>query len=64
MIFFSEHQLRYVIDQYMEHYNRERNHQGIGNHLIDPDEKDDTVGDLQSHRRLGGMLTYYYRKAA
>lgn len=64
MIFFSEQQLRYVIDQYVEHYNRERNHQGIGNRLIDPKGKNDAMGDLQSHKRLGGMLTYYYRKAA
>lgn len=31
MIFFSEKQLRYVVDQYIEHYNVERPHQGIGN---------------------------------
>jgi len=64
MIFFSERQLRYVVGEYVAHYNRERNHQGIGNSLIDPDKNIDTVGDLQSHKRLGGMPTYYHRKAA
>lgn len=64
MIFFSERQLRYVINQYVEHYNQERNHQGIGNRLIDHNPRSDTFGDLQSRKRLGGMLAYYYRKVA
>ncbi len=64
MIFFSERQLRYVINQYVTHYNQERNHQGIGNRLIDPDGSIQAMGEMQRHRRLGGILTYYYRKAA
>ena len=64
MIFFSERQLRYTIDQYMEHYNQERNHQGIDNQLIDPEESTlGSVGKIHCHKRLGGMLRYYYRKA-
>ena len=35
-IFMSEKQLRYVINEYVEHYNRERPHQGIGNIPITP----------------------------
>jgi hypothetical protein len=43
----------------------ERNHQGLGNTLIDPGEE---VGRRECEvlclERLGGMLRYYYRKAA
>ena len=34
MILFGEGHLRRVIDQYVEHYHGERNHQGIDNELI------------------------------
>ncbi len=52
-----------AINQYLKHYNAERNHQGIGNQLIGPEilSRD---GDITSKKRLGGMLTYYYRQAA
>ena len=43
----------------------ERNHQGLGNALI---EADDGVvgclGEIDCRERLGGMLRYYYRAAA
>jgi transposase InsO family protein len=35
-IFFGEDSLRRAIHQYVEHYHRERNHQGIGNELLIP----------------------------
>ena len=44
---------------------KDRNHQGLGNRLIHPDE---TVGRsnglVRCRKRLGGMLRYYYRDAA
>ena len=47
------------------HYHRERNHQGLGNHLIDGGEEVRCVkGDVRCRERLGGMLRYYYRDAA
>ena len=59
----GEKHLELAINQYLKHYNTERNHQGIGNHLIRPEilSRD---GDISSKKRLGGMLTYYYRQAA
>ena len=33
----GERHLRRVVSEYVEHYHRERNHQGIGNRLIDRD---------------------------
>ena len=39
MIFFSQKQLRHAVNQYVEHYNTERPHQGIGNVPITPAEE-------------------------
>lgn len=65
MIFFGENSLRRALKEFTEHYHSERNHQGIGNELIESvDEVGRTGGDIQCNERLGGMLKYYYREAA
>ena len=63
VIFFSEKQLIYTIQQFTDHYNTERPHQGIGNNVIQGDFSL-TTGDIKVKKRLGGMLKSYYRKAA
>jgi transposase InsO family protein len=63
-IFFSEHALRTAIREYVAHYHSERNHQGLGNHLINPLASASPTGIIQRTRRLGGTLSYYYREAA
>ena len=63
MILFGENHLRRVIDQYVEHYHRERNHQGLGNRLIDPTETARN-GPVRCRKRVGGLLKYYYREVA
>jgi hypothetical protein len=54
-----------VIQQYLAHYHHERNHQGLDNHLIAPEA---VVGGPTEHvvrqKRLGGLLSYYYREVA
>ena len=65
MILFGEGSLRKAIREFVEHYHRERNHQGLGNRLIvqeEPHGRSD--GAIQRRQRLGGMLNYYYRQAA
>jgi putative transposase len=65
MIFFCEGSLRKGIDEFVLHYHGERNHQGLGNRLIVPDECQAGHGGAVLRReRLGGMLNYYYRAAA
>ena len=65
MIFFGEPSLRRTIDSYLIHYHRERNHKGLDNQLIDPEEGvGQTAGQIRCRERLGGMLKYYYRQAA
>lgn len=65
MIFFGEGSMRRALAEFTEHYHTERNHQGIGNELIEPD---DCVGNIEGNvvrrERLGGLLSYYYRDAA
>jgi len=65
MIFFGEHPLRRGIDTYLDHYHRERNHQGLGNGLIDPEAGvGESAGEVKCRERLGGLLQYYHREAA
>jgi putative transposase len=65
MILFGEGSLRKAIHEFVEHYHRERNHQGLGNRLIIADERGTgSCGPIGCHQRLGGMRNYYYRQAA
>ncbi len=64
-ILFGETSLRRALKQFSEHYHHERNHQGLDNRIIDAgDEVGRENGEIQDRERLGGMLRYYYRKAA
>ena len=65
MIFFGERSLRKAINEFVEFYHHERNHQGLGNRLIDPrEEVGASEGSIACRERLGGLLRYYHRKAA
>lgn len=65
MIFFGEDSLRNGIHHFVLHYHGERNHQGIGNRLIIPDDYHvGARGTVRRNERLGGMLNYYYRQAS
>lgn len=65
LILFGEGSLRNAVCEYLEHYHGERNHQGLGNQLLEPAANVGRVaGKLQQRERLGGMLRYYYRDAA
>jgi transposase InsO family protein len=65
MIFFGEVSLKTAVVGFLAHYHAERNHQGLDNRLIEPGEEvGSTAGEVACRERLGGMLRYYYRKAA
>src|SRR5436190_2910816 len=65
MIFFGEDSLRNAIREFIAHYHFERNHQGLDNRLIlSSNAPPAKTGTVQTRRRLGGMLNYYYREAA
>jgi transposase InsO family protein len=64
LILFGESPLRTAVQSFVVHYHLERNHQGLGNRLIQPDAEHLTnTGAVQRRERLGGMLNYYYRAA-
>ena len=64
-VLFGESSLRKAVQEFMAHYHRERNHQGLENRLITPDPRVPTKsGTVTCRERLGGMLNYYYRQAA
>ena len=65
MIFFGERSLQIAVAEFLGHFHAERNHQGLDNRLIEPGEEvGRTTGEVVCRERLGGMLRYYYRKAA
>ena len=63
MILVGEASLRRAVAEFIEHYHRERNHQGLRNQLIEPLPAvriDDNR--ILTRERLGGLLKYYYRR--
>ncbi len=57
--------LRVAIREFINHYHEERNHQRLGNELIE----ESTVpanygGEVHCNERLGGLLRYYHRESA
>ena len=65
MVMLSERALYYAIQQYLTHYHRERNHQGLDNQLItQKEEVGCQPGPVVRRERLGGLLSYYHREAA
>src|SRR6266704_2408076 len=66
MILFGEDSLMHTLQEYVEHYHHERNHQGKGNVLLfpTPSPEGESDGPPQCRERLGGLLKYYERKAA
>jgi hypothetical protein len=63
LILFGESSLRHALREYLVH--SERNHQGVGNRLLEPlATVSSTDEPIQCRERLGGMLNFYYREAA
>src|SRR5262249_19350028 len=55
VILFGEPSLRRALSEYVDHYHRERNHQGKGNVLLFPRNRDlDRERRVQCPERLGG----------
>ena len=56
----SVEQLRYVVSEYLEYYNHERPHSGLGGAMIKPWPQDED-GEVVMSTRLGGFLKSYRR---
>lgn len=59
----GERHLRRAIEEYIDHYHLDRNHQGLGNRLIDGATSEVPATEVVCHERLGGLL-HSYRRAA
>jgi putative transposase len=60
----GEWHLRQLVREFVAHYHLERNHQGLGNALIDRAPAPPAAGPVRRRQRAGGVLNYYYRSAA
>jgi hypothetical protein len=63
LIFPRQDSLNRAIAEFAAHYHDERSHQGIGNRLISGAEPQ-PEGRVEVRERLGGVLSYYHRRAA
>ncbi len=65
LVFFGIRSLNRALSSYIVHFNSERPHQGIGNTFIDPDDSLlANTGEVVRRQRLGGLLSFYHRRAA
>lgn len=65
LIIVGERHLRYAINEYMQHYHLERNHQGLENRLIlNARQERPRSDDYVCRERLGGLLKYYHHRNA
>ena len=63
LILFGERRRIRALDEFVAHYHRERNHQGLGNELITPATAAARGTRVRCRDRLGGLLRYYHRAA-
>jgi putative transposase len=67
-VIFGERHLRYLVNQFVDHYLIERYYQGIGSRIIQPKtspSNDNAMRDpIECRSRLGGLLNFYHRQAA
>ena len=64
LVLFGQTATRKAVNQYLEHYHAERCHQGLGNDLIVPmAHSPDVNAELETTKRLGGLLRSYRRAA-
>jgi Integrase core domain/Calcineurin-like phosphoesterase len=60
----GERHLRRAVAEFVDHYHRERNHQGLDNRLIAGSTRlASSAGRVRRHSRLGGLLNFYQRAA-
>ena len=63
MIPIGERHFRRAVTEYVEHYHRERNHQGLDNRLITGPPVIEMTSRVRRRPRLGGLLNFYERAA-
>ncbi len=61
MLIFGERHLEYLTNEFVQHYHKERAHQGLDNEIIEPPPQG--TGEIVCQERLGGLLKFYRRAA-
>jgi transposase InsO family protein len=65
LVLIGERHLRWAIREFVEHYHLERNHQGLDHRLLTPLlAPTNDRAPVDRRERVGGVLNYYYRRAA
>jgi transposase InsO family protein len=65
LLILNRRHLERVLRVYVDHYNTQRPHRGVGLRPPDPTNLGaPTVGEVRRHDRLGGLIREYYRAAA
>jgi transposase InsO family protein len=65
LVLIGESSSHRAVSEFVLHYHKERNHQGLDNKIIIPDVSAfPATGTVRCRSRLGGMLRYYHREAA
>jgi transposase InsO family protein len=65
LVLLGERHLRHAVKEFVDHYHLERNHQGLDSRLLTaPTESRNDNAPVARRERLGGLLNYYYRRAA
>jgi putative transposase len=59
----GERHFRRALQEFVDHYHRERNHQGLENRLIESRALGRRESGIRRRPRLGGSLNYYERAA-
>lgn len=59
----GERHFRRAVTEYVAHYHRERNHQGLNNRLTMGTPVIKMTTRVRRHPRLGGLLNFYERAA-
>jgi len=60
-IVFGERHLRYLISEYVAHYNTTRPHSSMGNMPLELSLTKNT-GEIKCRTKLGGIIKNYYRE--
>ena len=63
MVPLGERHFRRALKEFVDHYHRERNHQGLENRLIEESALCRRAGRIRRHPQPGGLLNYYERTA-
>ena len=60
----SEQHLRWLLREYLKHYNHERPHQSLGGTPPLAMEAANGSGPIECRKRAGGLLCHYTRRVA